>query len=374
MPYISVSSTQPHVPVTFVEFGNQSDAGAPGLPVGYPIPNEAKTQPRWIEGGTAGGGSGGDDHMLIVDRDRRILYELYHTRWNASLNRWEAGSGAIFGLDSNRRRPEGWTSADAAGLAILPGLVRYDEVFGPDPIRHAFRVTVRDTNSHVFPASHTACNTCSTSAPPMGTRLRLKASKDISGFPPEIRKIFQAMKTYGLIIADNGSDLFVQGQYDTRWNNDVLNPAFSALKGGDFEVIQRGWKPATPIATAALQFFTLPPCRLYDTRDPFNLYGGPALPPGEQKIVSVAGRCGIPQTAKALSVNVTLVLPPLGGSLSFFAGDEAATTATIHSFAGRTRANNQILKLSASGTATLGVLNTTSAAQHVIVDVNGYFE
>jgi hypothetical protein len=150
-------------------------------------------------------------------------------------------AGAIFPLDSNARRPEGWTSADAAGLAILPGLVRYDEVFGPDPIRHAFRVTVRRTNGYVYPASHRAGDTAG--ALPMGARLRLKGSVDLSRFPEPVRKIFQAMKTYGLIVADNGSDLYVSGTYDTRWNNDVLNPAFRALTASDFEVVALGWVP-----------------------------------------------------------------------------------------------------------------------------------
>jgi hypothetical protein len=245
MIYVSVpGSSQPLVPVTFVEFPDESDAGAPGRPAGYPIPEQAKTQPKWIEGGYPGNvDAPGDRHMLLVDRDNRILYELYHTFWNGDAGRWEAGSGAVFPLGSNRRRPEGWTSADAAGLAILPGLVRYDEAFGPNPIRHAFRFTVRATNGHVFPASHTAGDR--NGAPPMGTRLRLKAGKDLSGYPPEVRKIFQAMKTYGLILADNGTDMYITGAHDTRWNNDVLNPAFASLTAGDFEVIELGWKPAT---------------------------------------------------------------------------------------------------------------------------------
>ena len=241
MPYIVVSDTQPLVPVTF-EYSDESDSGAPGRPPGYPIPEQAKTEQKWIEGGLAGNdpNAGGDRHMLIVDRDNRILYELYALRWSGS--RWEAGSGAVFPLDSNARRPDGWTSADAAGLAILPGLVRYDEVDGPDPIRHAFRVTVRSTNGYVFPASHNAGNTAG--ALPMGARLRLKSSKDLSSFSAPARKIFQAMKTYGLIVADNGSDMYISGTYDTRWDNDVLNPAFAALKGSDFEVVQLGWQPS----------------------------------------------------------------------------------------------------------------------------------
>jgi hypothetical protein len=137
----------------------------------------------------------------------------------------------------------GWTSADAAGLAILPGLVRYDEAFGAAPIRHAFRFTVEETDGYVYPASHVAGN--SSGALPMGARLRLKAGKDLAGYPPEVRKIFQAMKTYGLIVADNGSNLFISGAYDARWDNDVLNPAFASLKASDVEVIQLGWTPSS---------------------------------------------------------------------------------------------------------------------------------
>jgi hypothetical protein len=242
MPYIVVAGTQPLVPVTF-DYDDESDLGAPGRPPGYPVPAQARTEQKWIEGGLAGNdpNADGDRHMLIVDRDNRILYELYALRW--SNDRWEAGSGATFPLDSSARRPDGWTSADAAGLAILPGLVRYDEVFGPDPIRHAFRVTVRRTNGYVYPASHRAGDTAG--ALPMGARLRLKASTDLSGFPEPLRKIFQAMKTYGLIVADNGSDLYITGTYDTRWDNDTLNPAFGAIKAGDFEVIKLGWEPGS---------------------------------------------------------------------------------------------------------------------------------
>lgn len=240
MPYIVVRSSQPLVPVAF-DYDDESDFGAPGRPPGYPIPEEARTQQKWIEGGLAGNDprAEGDRHMLIVDRDLRILYELYALRWTGS--RWEAGSGAIFPLDSNTRRPDGWTSADAAGLAILPGLIRHDEVYGPDPIRHAFRVTVRSTNGYVYPGSHRAGDT--SGALPMGARLRLKGSKDISSYPEPLRKIFQAMKTYGLIVADNGSDLYVTGTYDTRWDNDLLNPAFAAIRASDFEVVKLGWQP-----------------------------------------------------------------------------------------------------------------------------------
>ena len=240
MPYVIVGGSQPLVPVAF-DYDDESDSGAPGRPPGYPIPEQAKTEQKWIEGGLAGNdpNADGDRHMLIVDRDNRILYELYALHWTGS--RWEAGSGAVFPLDSNTRRPDGWTSADAAGLAILPGLVRYDEAFGTQPIRHAFRFTVRSTNAYVYPASHRAGST--SGALPMGARLRLKASKDLSSYPPEVQRIFQAMKTYGLIVADNGSDMYISGTYDTRWNNDVLNPAFATLTASDFEVVQLGWQP-----------------------------------------------------------------------------------------------------------------------------------
>jgi hypothetical protein len=237
IPYAVVAGDQPRVPVTF-GYADESDTGIPGLP-GYPIPVEARTTANYIEGGVPGGGTSGDRHLLLIDRDRWMLYETFATRWNPALSRWEAGSGAIFDLSRNDRRPENWTSADAAGLAIFPGLVRYDEVFGTSEITHAFRVTTRATNGYVWPASHAAGSNAS--APPMGTRLRLKASRDISGFRPEIQRIFRAMRRYGLIVADNGSDMYISGTMDSRWNNDLLNPAFRALTADDFDVIQLGW-------------------------------------------------------------------------------------------------------------------------------------
>jgi hypothetical protein len=239
MPFMGVSGEQPLEPVTFVLYGGQSDAGAAGRPAGYPIPIAARNEAGWIEGNVAGGGSSGDRHLIVIDRDRRLLFELWATRWTGS--RWEAGSGAVFDLDTNDRRPDGWTSADAAGLAILPGLVKAHEVESGDPIRHAFRVTVRDTDDYVWPASHEAGS--DPDAPPMGTRLRLKASVSVSGYPAAMRRIFVAMQTYGLIVADNGSDMYVQGTMDARWDNGMLNPAFHSLQADDFEVIELGWTP-----------------------------------------------------------------------------------------------------------------------------------
>lgn len=169
MPYIVVPGSEPLEPVAF-DYASESDPGAPGRPPGYPIPAEAISQPKWIEGGYPGNATiGGDKHMLIVDKDNRVLFETWNTRFNTVTQSWEAGSGAVFPLDSNQQRPDTWTSADAAGLAILPGLIRYDEVYGSGPIRHAFRFTVRATNGYVYPASHRAGST--SGAPPMGTRL-----------------------------------------------------------------------------------------------------------------------------------------------------------------------------------------------------------
>ena len=244
MPYVVVSGDQPLVQPTWILYGPESDNGAPGRPAGYPIPAEAKTQQDYIEGAIPGGGLDGDRHMLIIDRDHWLLFETGGTYWNTAAARWEANGGAVFDLKTNARRPETWTSADAAGLAIFPGLVRYEEANGTGEIRHAFRFTVRATNGYVWPASHTAGST--TGALPMGARLRLKATKNISGFTPDVQRIFRAMQRYGLIVADNGSDMYIGGTMDARWNNDVLNPAFASLTTADFDVIQLGWKGTPP--------------------------------------------------------------------------------------------------------------------------------
>ena len=259
-PYIVVDSAVPKVAVQF-QYSDESDGVNHTTDVSYPfypIPAQAITQPHWVEGGAPGNvdARSSDRHILIVDRDARHLYELYNVFFDGT--QWHAGSGAFFDLNINGRRPNGWTSADAAGLAILPGLVRYDEVYGTGEIEHAFRVTVRATNGYVYPASHRAGST--TGALPMGARLRMKASKDISGFPAPMQKIFRAMKRYGLIVADNGSDLYVSGTFDTRWNNSVLNPAFHALRGSDFEVVLRGYNPPPlPDPPSGLRIIRIPP-------------------------------------------------------------------------------------------------------------------
>ncbi len=304
-PYIVVDGSQPKKTVQFEEseesdgVDHSTDTSFPF----YPIPDEAITQPHWIEGGSPGNVDQTccqDRHMLILDRDNRHLYELYNVFFDGSS--WQAYSGAFFDMKTNDRRPEGWTSADAAGLAIVPGLVRYDEVHGAEEIRHAFRFTVRHTKGYVYPASHQA-GFQDPPALPMGARLRLKPGTDISGFDPAIQKIFRAMKTYGLIVADNGTDMYVSGTWDERWDHDVLNPAFASLTASDFEVIQLGWKP--PLA----------PDLAVDERA-----GGGAssnqngvLEPGESVIVEPSWE------------NPEGAATPLSGAASNFAGPNGAT-------------------------------------------------
>jgi Calx-beta domain-containing protein len=248
-PYAIIGGTQAKKVVGF-DYDDESDGNGVAF---YPIPSQAITQAHWVEGGAPGNIDQRDDsdrHLLLIDCTHNTLYELYNVFYDTSLQKWHAGSGAFFDMNTNNRRPEGWTSADAAGLAIFPGLVRYDEAANaavPD-INHAFRVTVRSSNGHVFPASHDAGSVAG--ALPMGARLRLKTS--VGGVDPATRtgdpvarKIFRAMQKYGLIVADNGSDMYISGTFDLRWNNDALNPAFSTLSASDFEVVQLGWKPAT---------------------------------------------------------------------------------------------------------------------------------
>lgn len=221
IPFVSVSGNQPKVKVSF-EYADESDAGP------YPIPANAP-----IEGGP---NSSGDRHVLVVDKDNCRLYELFSAYPNPD-GSWKAGSGAIFGLKSNVLRPNGWTSADAAGLPILPGLVRYDEVASGE-IRHAIRFTAPQTrNTYVWPARHAASSLTETQYPPMGQRFRLKASFDVSKFSPQVQVILKAMKKYGLILADNGSSWYISGAPDERWDNDALVSDFAKVPGSAFEAV-----------------------------------------------------------------------------------------------------------------------------------------
>lgn len=220
IPWTSVPGMQPLVPVTF-DYEDESDPGP------YPIPTDAP-----IEGGP---NSSGDRHVLVVDRDHCMLYEMWNS-WPNANGSWHAGSGAVFDLNSHVLRPAGWTSADAAGLPIVHGLVRYEEVAAGE-IRHAIRFTVPQTRrAYVWPARHHASTLTGTQYPPMGQRFRLKASFDISGFAPDVQVILQAFKAYGIMLADNGSAWFISGAPDPRWDDDVLRQ-LNQVHGSDFEAV-----------------------------------------------------------------------------------------------------------------------------------------
>jgi hypothetical protein len=220
IPITVVGRKQRKTRVSF-EYADESDRGP------YPIPRNVK-----IEGGRS---STGDRHAIIVDRSSCRLYELYALYPKS--RGWTAGSGAIWSLRSNKLRPAGWTSADAAGLPIFPGLARYDEV-KRGVIDHALRFTVQRTRrAYVFPARHYASDSNDPSLPPMGLRLRLKASFDVSGYPRQARIVLVALKRYGMIVADNGSSWYITGAPDSRWSNDQLH-TLGRVKGSDFEVVQ----------------------------------------------------------------------------------------------------------------------------------------
>jgi hypothetical protein len=212
----------------------------------------------------------------------------------------------------------------------------------------------------------------------MGARLRLKAATPMPA-NAQLAKIYQAMKTYGLIVADNGSDMYVTGAYDPRWDvppgDALVGPRWGTITASDFEVVQLGWKPSTSPPVTDLDFFTLSPCRVLDTRNAPGGYGGPALPPGGERVFLAFGRCGIPQTAKALSINATVVTAGAPGNLTFYPGDLSAPLASHLNFTtGQTRANNVVVKLAGSGTFAVRQSTTPPANVHVIVDVNGYFQ
>lgn len=225
IPYQVVSGRQKKRHVSFY-YPDESDRGP------YPIPRKPK-----IEGGP---NSTGDRHIIMVERSGCRLYELYDAR--KKRGRWTAGSGAIWSLRSNKLRPAGWTSADAAGLPILPGLARYDEV-AQGHIDHALRFTVERTRKeYVYPARHYASDSDDPDLPPMGLRLRLKRGFDTSGFPPQARVVLEALKKYGMILADNGANWYVSGAPDPRWDNDDLHTLHD-VKGSNFEVVDTSSLP-----------------------------------------------------------------------------------------------------------------------------------
>jgi hypothetical protein len=225
IPYVRVTGDQAMVPVSFL-YDDESDPGP------YPIPPDAP-----IEGGPD---SDGDRHVIVIDVDNKLLYEMYRAFPIGGGTSWDADSGAIFDLTSNDLRPLFWTSADAAGLPIFAGLVRYDEVVVEGVIDHALRFTVSQTQrAFILPATHFASSSTDPNLPPMGLRVRLKADYDISGFSPNVQTILQALKTYGMFVADNGSDWYITGAPDMRWDDDELRQ-LRDVKGRDFEVVYTG--------------------------------------------------------------------------------------------------------------------------------------
>jgi hypothetical protein len=227
IPFAVVGSSTRKVPVTF-QYASESDKGPYPLPRGVPI-----------EGGY---GSSGDRHVIVVDRDTCTDYELFAAYPHNGGGRWTAGSGAIFNLRSNRLRPAGWTSADAAGLPILPGLARYDEV-AAGSIDHALRFTAPCTAPrYVYPARHEASTCHGANLPPMGLRVRLKASVKISRLPYQARVVAEALKRYGMILADNGSPWYISGAPNKGWNNDALH-LLDQLTGKDFQVVDTSSLP-----------------------------------------------------------------------------------------------------------------------------------
>lgn len=221
IPFTTVPGDQERVPVTF-EYDGESDRGP------YPIPSDAQ-----VEGGRS---SDGDRHVIVIDRAECRLYEVFAAYPRDGGTSWDAGSGAIWNLRSNRLRPKYWTSADAAGLPIFPGLARYDEV-NRGRINHALRFTVSRSRRHfIYPARHYASSLTSRSLPAMGQRLRLKRSFDISRFGPQAHIVLRALKRYGMIVADNGSDMYISGAPHNGWNNDDLHD-LGGVTAGDFVVV-----------------------------------------------------------------------------------------------------------------------------------------
>ena len=224
IPYVVVDGkTQKKVPVRF-EYADESDPGP------YPIPPDAP-----IEGGPR---SEGDRHILVIDATNKKLYETFSTYPEGA--GYKAGSGAVFDLTSNTLRPKGWTSADAAGLPVFPGLVRHDETVEQGEIRHALRFTCKKTQrGYISPATHFASRSSDPNLPPMGLRVRLKANYDIRGFPKEAQVILKALKTYGMLLADNGGDWFMSGAPHPKWNDEALR-TLKRVKGQDFEAVRTG--------------------------------------------------------------------------------------------------------------------------------------
>lgn len=224
IPFVEVDASTERVAIDYTDYGNESDPGP------FPIPLDAP-----IEGGPE---SSGDRHVLAIDREQCVLYELFHAF--PQENSWQASSGAQYDLRLDDDHPEGCTSADAAGLAIFPGLVRYEEVVEQGEIRHALRFTVQNTQrAYIYPARHFASSLSDETLPPMGLRFRMKQDYECGGYSAEVQVICRALKAYGMLVADNGSDWFVSGAPDSRWNDEALGD-LKEIPGDAFEVVDTG--------------------------------------------------------------------------------------------------------------------------------------
>ncbi len=366
IPYTTVPAGQPRVPVRFVDYGDESDPGP------YPIPPNAPVEGQPV--------LGGDQHVLVVEEDACTLWELFNAERQGD-GSWTASSGARYDLRSNALRPAGWTSADAAGLPILPGLVRYDEV-AAGVIDHAIRFTAPATReAFVWPARHEAGDP-DPSLPPMGLWLRLKPDVNVSPFPPEVQVILRAMQKHGLILADNGSPMYISGAPDDRWDNDVL-ASISAVKADDFEAVDVSslivdpnsgqvagatppLPPLPPVAPGGA-YTTVEPVRVLDTRAGNGAPVG-RVPAGGTVRLDLQGR--VPPGASAVVLNVTATDPTQAGYVTVHpCGAPPGNVSNLNSAVGTAVPNLVTVAVGDDDDVCLFTLPST----HLVADLAGWF-
>ncbi len=375
IPFVSVGAGQPEVPIAF-DYDGESDPGPYPIPPGVPI-----------EGGAS---SDGDRHVIVVDSGDCRLYEVF-AAYPSGSGGWDAGSGAVWDLRSNALRPDGWTSADAAGLPILPALVRYDEV-AAGHIDHALRLTVpRTQRAYVWPARHFASSSTDPNLPPMGAWVRLRSDIDISGFPPQARVILEALKEHGAIVADNGSSWYLTGAPDDRWDNDDLH-RLGDIDGSMFEFVdasslmvapdsgQAGTAtPTAPAETAcppvtsaggAGVITAVTPSRILDTRSGVSFRG--ALSTGTQIDLRVAGCGGLPTGATgAVALNVTSTQSSTPSFVTVWpSGAERPEASSLNTEPGQDTPNLVIAGIGANGR--VGLYNNAGSG-HLVADTVAWF-